>query len=84
MLFNSFGFALFLPTVLILYWALPKRFQNRFLLVASYVFYGSWDWRFLGLLLLSTVTGPDRSAMRVFGSTARPLSSPASSPERPA
>ena len=50
-LFNSFEYALFLPTVLILYWRLPRRFQNPLLLVASYVFYGSWDWRFLGLLL---------------------------------
>jgi D-alanyl-lipoteichoic acid acyltransferase DltB (MBOAT superfamily) len=55
-LFNSFEFAVFLPLVLILYWTLPRRFQNPLLLVASYVFYGAWDWRFLGLLWLSTAT----------------------------
>jgi len=55
MLFNSFAFALFLPIVLILYWLLPFRWQNRMLLIASYVFYGYWDWRFLFLIALSTV-----------------------------
>ena len=39
---------------LVVYWALPHRPQNRFLLVASYVFYGAWDWRFLSLIWLST------------------------------
>jgi len=56
LLFNSFDFAIFLPVVLVLYWTLPRRFQNPLLLVASYVFYGAWDWRFLGLLWLSTLT----------------------------
>lgn len=37
-----------------IYWRLPHRAQNRFLLVASYVFYGAWDWRFLSLIWLST------------------------------
>ena len=37
------------------YVLLPHKPQNRFLLVASYVFYGFWDWRFLGLILFSTV-----------------------------
>lgn len=55
MLFNSFAFAVFFPTVLILYWFLPHRYQNYMLLAASYVFYGWWDWRFLSLILLSTV-----------------------------
>jgi len=54
-LFNSFEFALFLPTVLILYWLLPKTGQNRMLLLASYVFYGYWDWRFLSLIAISTI-----------------------------
>jgi alginate O-acetyltransferase complex protein AlgI len=53
--FNSFAFAVFLPTVLLLYWALPKRGQNLLLLGASYFFYGYWDWRFLSLLAISTV-----------------------------
>ena len=55
MLFNSFQFALFIVPVLAIYPFLDRRGQNRFLLVASYVFYGSWDWRFLSLILASTV-----------------------------
>ena len=55
MLFNSFAFAIFLPTVLILYWLLPFRLQNMMLLVASYFFYGYWDWRFLSLIAISTI-----------------------------
>lgn len=57
MLFNSFEFALFLPVVFILYWTIGRkqiRWQNVFLLIASYVFYGWWDWRFLGLIFLSS------------------------------
>ena len=52
MLFNSLVFALFLPTVLGGYWALrgSRRWQNGWLLAASYLFYGWWDWRFLGLI----------------------------------
>ena len=55
MLFNSFVFALFFPTVLVLYWILSHKWQNRMLLLASYVFYGYWDWRFLFLIALSTI-----------------------------
>ncbi|NUM56470.1 MAG: MBOAT family protein [Candidatus Hydrogenedentes bacterium] len=55
MLFNSFVFLLFLLIVLPLYYALPHRYQNRMLLVASYIFYGWWDWRFLSLLAISTL-----------------------------
>jgi alginate O-acetyltransferase complex protein AlgI len=55
MLFNSFEFALFLPLVVGLYWLLSHRGQNRLLLGASYFFYGVWDWRFLGLIALSTL-----------------------------
>ena len=56
MLFHSLQFAVFFPIVFALYLASPHKLQNRMLLVASYVFYGSWDWRYLGLLLISTVT----------------------------
>ena len=56
MVFNSFEFALFLAVVMVLYWSLPGRYQNPLLLVASYVFYGAWDWRFLGLIWVSTLT----------------------------
>ena len=56
MLFNSIEFAIFLPLVLGLYYALRKvHLQNLLLLAASYVFYGAWDYRFLSLLLLSTL-----------------------------
>ncbi|HEY1037751.1 MAG TPA: MBOAT family O-acyltransferase [Bacteroidia bacterium] len=58
MLFNSIGFAIFLPIVFILYWfATNKRLslQNILLLVASYFFYACWDWRFLFLLVFSTL-----------------------------
>ena len=54
MLFNSLHFLLFLPVVLIIYYKLPHKAQNRFLLVASCYFYASWDWRFLFPLLAST------------------------------
>src|SRR5688572_29308206 len=52
MTFDSVTFALFLPVVFLAYWALPTvRTQNVFLLAASYVFYGAWNWRFLFLIL---------------------------------
>ncbi|HKZ29351.1 MAG TPA: MBOAT family protein [Acidimicrobiia bacterium] len=54
MLFNSFTYAIFLPVVFVLYWTVLRKRQNALLLVASYIFYGAWDWRFLGLLILST------------------------------
>jgi len=56
-LFNSFSFVAFFALVYGVYLALQRhlRWQNALLLVASYVFYGMWDWRFLLLLLLSTV-----------------------------
>ena len=58
MLFNSFDFAIFLPIVFILYWFVfhkSIKAQNLLLVVASYVFYGWWDWRFLFLILFSTL-----------------------------
>ncbi len=57
MLFNSWVFLAFFAVVLALYALMQRRvaWQNAMLLVASYVFYGWWDWRFLGLVLLSTV-----------------------------
>ncbi|MFT4670117.1 MAG: alginate O-acetyltransferase complex protein AlgI [Flavobacteriaceae bacterium] len=57
MLFNSIEFLLFLPVVFILYWFVLKqsiKAQNALLLVASYLFYGWWDFRFLALIGLST------------------------------
>ena len=58
MLFNSIAFAVFLPIVFILYWGLQKsslKLQNAFLLLASYVFYGWWDVRFLLLIFVSSL-----------------------------
>lgn len=55
MRFNSFEFLVFAPVVIAIYWFLPHRAQNRFLLAASILFYGSWDWRFVILLGISTV-----------------------------
>ena len=54
MVFNSLVYALFLPTVVGLHWAVRPSARGWVLLAASYVFYGAWDWRFLGLILLST------------------------------
>ncbi|MBX7058511.1 MAG: MBOAT family protein [Leptospirales bacterium] len=59
MVFNSFIYLVFLAIVLAIYWSLQRvrqgyRWQNRFLLLASYFFYGWWDWLFLSLILLST------------------------------
>ncbi len=54
MTFNSLQYASFFGVVLLVYWRLPRRGQNVLLLVASYIFYGAFDYRFLGLLLLST------------------------------
>ncbi len=58
MLFNSIDFAIFLPIVFILYWFVANKnlkLQNFLLVVASYTFYGWWDWRFLSLILFSTI-----------------------------
>ena len=64
MLFNSIQFAIFLPIVFLLYWFAFDRFiskskhqlrlQNAFVVVASYVFYGWWDWRFLLLIAFTS------------------------------
>ena len=55
MFFNSLAFALFLPTVVGLYWVVPAKWRTALLLVASYVFYGWWDVRFLTLIVISTL-----------------------------
>lgn len=57
MLFNSIDFAIFLPIVFVLYWFVTNKnlkLQNFLIVLASYVFYGWWDWRFLSLILFST------------------------------
>nr|WP_321246899.1 MBOAT family O-acyltransferase [uncultured Psychroserpens sp.] len=58
MLFNSIDFALFLPIVFLLYWFLVNKslkLQNLLIVFSSYLFYGWWDWRFLFLILFSTI-----------------------------
>lgn len=58
MLFNSLDFAIFLPIVFVLYWFVCNRnlkLQNALIVTASYFFYGFWDWRFLSLILFSTI-----------------------------
>lgn len=55
MLFNSIEFIIFLIIVFLIYWRLNHRNQNIFLVIVSYIFYGWWDWRFLFLILLSTL-----------------------------
>ncbi len=58
MLFNTIDFAIFLPTVFILYWFVANRnlkLQNFIIAISSYVFYGWWDWRFLSLIFFSTI-----------------------------
>jgi D-alanyl-lipoteichoic acid acyltransferase DltB (MBOAT superfamily) len=78
MLFNSLEFFLFLPVVFILYWFVFNKsleWQNVLVLAASYFFYGWWSWKFLGLLVLSTlldfgygfmVGGTDRKKAKLF------------------
>ena len=58
MLFNSLEFLIFLPTIFCLYWFVFQKnlkVQNSLLLISSYVFYGWWDYRFLSLIILSTI-----------------------------
>ena len=57
MLFNSVDFAIFLPIVFVLYWFITNKnlkVQNALLIMASYLFYGWWDWRFLSLIIFSS------------------------------
>lgn len=58
MQFDSYIYALFLPIVFIVYWLLSRKvtIQNIFLLIASYTFYGWWNWKFLGLIAFTSAT----------------------------
>lgn len=59
MQFTEIAFAVFLTVVFVLYRLVLRRWvraQNMLLLAASYLFYGWWDWRFLGLIMLTTAT----------------------------
>ena len=57
MLFNSFEFLIFLPVVFLLYWFVfrIRRWQNGLVVMASYVFYGWWDWRLLSLIAFTSL-----------------------------
>ncbi|MCB1094107.1 MAG: MBOAT family protein, partial [Verrucomicrobiae bacterium] len=58
MLFNSLGYALFLPLFFAAYWMLsrgPLKWQNALVVFGSYYFYAQWDWRFLSLIVISTL-----------------------------
>ncbi len=78
MLFNSFEFLIFLPIIFILYWFVFNKklsWQNGLVLVASYFFYGWWSWKFMSLLILSTlldytygfgVACPNRKKAKIF------------------
>jgi alginate O-acetyltransferase complex protein AlgI len=70
MLFNSFDFAVFLPIVFFLYWFVANKnlkLQNVLIVLASYVFYGWWDYRFLSLIVFSSLV--DFSIGRAMGKT---------------
>lgn len=56
MLFNSIEFLIFLPIVFLLYWFVftDRRMQNMLVVIASYIFYGWWDWRFLILIAFTS------------------------------
>ena len=58
MLFNSFEFVIFFSIVFFVYYKSYNnlKFQNVILLVSSYVFYGWWDWRFLSLIIISSIS----------------------------
>lgn len=58
MLFNSIDFAIFLPLVFIFYWFVFQKnikLQNLFIFIVSYIFYGWWNWKFLGLIFFSSL-----------------------------
>ncbi|WP_111682646.1 MBOAT family O-acyltransferase [Winogradskyella tangerina] len=70
MLFNSLEFFVFLPIVFALYWLIGSKnikAQNLLIAISSYVFYGWWDWRFLSLILFSSLV--DYSIGRALGKT---------------
>jgi D-alanyl-lipoteichoic acid acyltransferase DltB (MBOAT superfamily) len=70
MVFNSLHFVWFFVVVYSLYRVLPHRAQNWLLLVASYYFYAAWDWRFLGLLVASTLV--DYTCGRALAASRKP------------
>lgn len=70
MLFDTPIYLLFLTVIVLVYWQLKWRQQNKLLLIASYFFYGWWDWRFLSLILISTIV--DYHCARYIGKSENP------------
>lgn len=57
MLFNSIEYLLFLPLTFLVYWSIKRRsIQNLFIVAASYFFYACWDWHFLSLIVITTLS----------------------------
>ena len=54
MLFNSLGFAIFMPVVFVIYWLLPHKYRWALLLISSYYFYMSWNPNYIVLILSAT------------------------------
>lgn len=54
-LFNSYEYIFFLLFIVIFYWFLPRIGQNILLLVSSYFFYATWDWRYLSIIIFLTL-----------------------------
>jgi alginate O-acetyltransferase complex protein AlgI len=59
MVFNSFSFLVFFILFFLVYWYINNKFtttaRNIFIIISSYIFYGWWDWRFLGLIVVSSI-----------------------------
>jgi alginate O-acetyltransferase complex protein AlgI len=58
MVFNSLSFVAFFSVVFVLYWVIfakSLKLQNLLLLTSSYIFYAFWDWRFIFLLIISSL-----------------------------
>ena len=55
MTFNSLGFLIFYPVVLLLYFLLPKKYTKYMLLIASYYFYLAWNIKLAGLIIFTTL-----------------------------
>jgi alginate O-acetyltransferase complex protein AlgI len=69
-LFNSLLFVAFFAAIFLLHWILPHRWRNTLLLLASYVFYASWNWKFLALIWFSTAL--DFVAGQIIGDSRSP------------
>jgi hypothetical protein len=76
MLFDKPVYILFLALVVALYWRLPWRAQNAFLLAASYFFYGWWDWRFCSSRISAPIMAAEKSSTSACSAGSCPASPP--------